>query len=55
MDGFLLTDDTLMQTRFHVQELLRLGLQHLRDRDACPLMDDGSDIVHVHHFIELVF
>ena len=44
-----------MQARFHVQQFIGFGFHHLGDRNARPLMDDRSDIFHVHHFIELVF
>ena len=55
MDGFVLTDDALMQTRFHVQEFFGITLHHLGEGDACPLMDNAGDVIHIHHFIELVF
>ncbi len=54
MDGLLLADDALVQARFHVQQLLCLGLHHLADGDARPLMDHGGDVIDIYHFVELV-
>ena len=55
MNGFFLTNDALVQTRFHVQKFYRFSFKHLINRDARPLVHDGGDVVYIHHFIELVF
>ena len=55
MDGLLLPDDALVQALFHVQQLGGLGLHHLADRDAGPLMNDLGDVIHIHDLIQLVF
>ncbi len=54
VNGLLLPDDALVQTRFHVQKFFRFRFEHLVDRDARPLMHDRSDIIHIDHFIELM-
>ena len=55
VDRLLLADNAIVQTCFHVQELFRLAFHHLGKRDACPLVNDRGDIVHIHHLVELVF
>ncbi len=54
-DGGILPDDALVQPLFHVQQALRLGLQHLVDRDAGPLGDHFGHVVGVHDLVQLVF
>ena len=55
MDGLILSDDVFVQPFFHLEQFLRLGLQHLADRNASPLGDDFGDVVVVHHLVQLVF
>ena len=47
-DGLVLADDALADRVFHVQELLLLALEHLRDRDAGPLGHDLRDLLLGH-------
>ena len=54
-DGFVLADDALVQALFHLQQFFCFGFHHLADRDAGPLGDHFGDIIHIHHFIQLVF
>jgi hypothetical protein len=54
MDGRFLADNALVQAFFHLQQFLRFALHHLRERDTGPLVHNLGDIVHVHHFVELV-
>ena len=51
-NGSLLTDNTLVQALFHVQQLLGLGLHHLRDGDTGPGSDDLGHIALVDDLIE---
>ncbi len=44
-----------MQTIFHLQQLLSLGLHDLAHRDARPLRHNIGDVIDIHHLIELVF
>jgi len=55
MDGFILTDDALVQARFHVQEFFGFRFHHLADGNARPLMYYGGDIIHIDDLIELMF
>ncbi len=52
LNGFVLTDDALMQPVLHVNELLDLALEHPRDRDPGPLADDLRDVVGVDVVLE---
>ncbi len=54
VDGLVLADDALVQALLHLQQLVRLGLHHLVDRDAGPLGDDLGDVVLVHHLVQVV-
>ena len=54
VDGLLLADNALVQTGFHLQELLGLGLHHLADRNAGPLMDYRGDVVHIDDLVQLM-
>src|SRR6187200_3202216 len=51
-NGLVLTDDTLVQTLFHFQELLDLALHQLADRNAGPSADDRRDIFLVDFLLE---
>ena len=44
-DRLLLADDALVQLVLHADELLRLGLGELEDRDARPHRDDVGDLL----------
>src|SRR6478736_3483008 len=44
-DRGLLADDALVQLLLHADELLRLGLGELEDRDPRPHRDDVRDLV----------
>ncbi len=54
MNGFILTNDALVQTFFHLKKFSRFGLHHLADRNARPLMNDFRNIVDIHNFVELM-
>ena len=49
-DGFVLTDHTLVQFCFEVQQFLAFTLHHLRDRDARPATYHLCDVV-CRHFL----
>ena len=51
-EGFILADDALAQTGFHLRELLHLAFEHLGDGDTCPLRDDLGDVLLVDLFLE---
>ncbi len=42
-----------MQTVFHLQQLFRLGLEHLEDRDARPCGDDLCYVFSVNFIVYL--
>ena len=44
-DRLVLADDALVQLLLHADELLRLGLGELEDRDARPHRDDVGDLL----------
>ena len=48
LHGLVLPDDAQLQPLVHLQELLRLALDHLRDGHAGPLRDDRGDVLLVH-------
>src|SRR5258708_10886326 len=43
-DRLVLADDALLESLFHMEELLAFALQHLLDRNAGPARDDRRDI-----------
>ena len=47
-DGFVLTDDTLVQRIFKMQQALAFFLRQLYDRDAGPHSDDLGDVFCLH-------
>ena len=49
-----LTYHSLMQPVFHLQQFILFIFQHLRDRDAGPLVDDLGNIVDIDHLIQLM-
>src|SRR5258706_2861373 len=54
MNRLFLTDNTLVQACFHVQEFIGFRFKHLVDRNTGPLMHNGSDIIHIYNLIELM-
>ena len=50
--GLVLPDDAPPQAFVHLQELLRLPLDHLRHGDSGPLRDDLGDVLLVHLLAE---
>src|SRR5207253_11426681 len=57
LDRLVLSDDSLMETLLHMDELLRLALEQPVDRDPGPARDDRGDVVLVdlllHHGLSL--
>ncbi len=51
-ERFVLADDALPQTVFHVDELLDFALEHLRNRNAGPLGDDAGDVFLIDFFFQ---
>ena len=49
LDGFVLTDQTLVEGFLHVEQLDRLALGELLHRNTGPGGDDLGDVLLVHH------
>ena len=43
-----------MNPLFHIEQLVRLTLQHLGHRNAGPAGDEPGDILLVHHLVNLL-
>ena len=51
-DGLVLADDALVQSLFHVNELLDFAFHQAAHRNVRPLADDLGDVLFVHFLLE---
>src|SRR5580700_2406649 len=51
-ESFILADDALAETLFHLDELADFAFEHAGDGDAGPLADDAGDVLFVDFFFE---